>query len=51
MLEYPCISYAERYRVGTISRKSASAELLRDYTRWDEELRIKKYELRFILNS
>jgi len=33
MLEYPCISYAARYGVGTISRKSAQAEILRDYTR------------------
>ena len=33
MLENPCISYAARYGVGTISRKSAQAEILRDYTR------------------
>jgi len=34
MLEHPCISYAARYGVGTISRKDpSSTEILRDYTR------------------
>ncbi len=34
MLEHPCIFYAARYEVGTISRKGPpQAEILRDYTR------------------